>query len=212
MIHTWHNKISASEISSILKTAYETSTSIPTYPPINKVFNAFEKCSFANTKVIIIGQDPYHQPNQAHGLSFSVPDGVKTPPSLRNIYKELNRDLKISISESGNLQHWANQGVLLLNSVLTVQHKTPGSHAKIGWQSITDHVISTLSNEKENLVFLLWGAYAHKKENLIDQSRHLILKTTHPSPFSAYKGFLGSNHFSTCNSYLKEYSISQIKW
>jgi uracil-DNA glycosylase len=212
MLNSWHQKISALQLQSILKTAYETSTSTPTYPPINKVFNAFEKCSFANTKVIIIGQDPYHQPNQAHGLSFSVPDGVKIPPSLRNIYKELNRDLKIPISESGNLHHWASQGVLLLNSVLTVHHKTPGSHAKIGWQVITDNVISTLSNEKENLVFLLWGAYAQKKEVLINSTKHLVLKSTHPSPFSAYKGFLGSNHFSSCNSYLKEHSVSQINW
>jgi len=182
------------------------------FPPPKLVFNAFTLCSFEDVKVVIIGQDPYHGPGQAHGLSFSVPDGVRPPPSLQNIYKEIKSDLGIEIPTGGNLEHWAKQGVLLLNATLTVKANSPASHQKLGWEQFTDAIIRTISKEKENVVFLLWGRFAQDKASLIDEERHLILKAAHPSPFSAYNGFFGSKHFSQTNRYLKEHNLTPIDW
>ena len=191
---------------------YESAHNKTIYPPKDQIFNAFDLSSFENTKVIILGQDPYHNEGQAHGLSFSVPKGVSIPPSLRNIYQELLSDLDITPSQSGNLTHWASQGVLLLNSVLTVEKNSPGSHAKSGWVDFTDTVIDILNEKKQNLVFLLWGAYAQKKAELIDQNKHLVLTAAHPSPFSAHKGFFGCKHFSQTNDYLKMHNQQTIDW
>jgi uracil-DNA glycosylase len=191
---------------------YESTHNKIIYPPQDQIFNAFDLSSFENTKVIILGQDPYHNEGQAHGLSFSVPKGVSIPPSLRNIYQELLSDLDITPSQSGNLTHWASQGVLLLNSVLTVEKNSPGSHAKSGWVDFTDTVIDILNEKKQNLVFLLWGAYAQKKTELIDQNKHLVLTAAHPSPFSAHKGFFGCKHFSQTNDYLKMHNQQTIDW
>ncbi len=182
------------------------------YPTSGDIFKAFALSGFNNTKVVILGQDPYHNENQAHGLSFSVADEVKIPPSLRNIYKELESDLGIKPNTSGNLEHWASQGVLLLNSVLTVEKNSPGSHAKLGWEVFTDSVIDLLNKEKQNLVFMLWGNYAQQKSELIDVEKHLVLSSTHPSPFSAHKGFFGSKHFSKANEYLKMHKQNPINW
>ena len=173
---------------------------------------AFEYSRFANTKVIIIGQDPYHGINQAEGLSFSVPEGVPTPPSLRNIYIEIKSDLGIPVPNHGHLSHWAKQGVLLLNSVLTVEKNSPASHANQGWEIFTDNVIKLLNKKKDNLVFLLWGAYAGKKSELINPERHLVLNAPHPSPFSANKGFFGCKHFSRTNQYLLSTNQTPIEW
>ena len=191
---------------------YESTHNKTIYPPKDQMFTAFNLSSFKNTKVIILGQDPYHNEGQAHGLSFSVPDGVRVPPSLRNIYQELSSDLSITPSQSGNLTHWATQGVLLLNSALTVEKNSPGSHAKSGWVDFTDTVIDILNEKKQNLVFLLWGAYAQKKTELIDQDKHLVLTAAHPSPFSAHKGFFGCKHFSKTNDYLKIHKLKTINW
>jgi len=183
------------------------------YPPRGNWFKAFEYSSFANTKVIILGQDPYHGEGQAEGLSFSVPKGISIPPSLRNIYKELGEDDKgFNTPIHGHLMTWAQQGVLLLNSVLTVEKNSPASHANQGWEIFTDQVIKLLSKNKDNLVFILWGAYANKKSELIDSKRHLILSAAHPSPFSAHKGFFGCKHFSKTNSYLKSTNQNLIDW
>mgnify|MGYP001571423491 FL=1 len=188
------------------------SNGITIFPAENQIFKAFELSSFKQTKVVILGQDPYHGENQAHGLSFSVADGVKIPPSLNNIYKELELDLGIAPNPSGNLERWAKQGVLLLNSALTVEKNTPGSHAKTPWVDFTESVIQLLSNNKENLVFLCWGAHAQHKIKLIDQAKHLVLSAPHPSPFSAYKGFFGCKHFSKTNEYLKIHNLPTINW
>ncbi len=185
---------------------------IKIFPDENQIFNAFELSSFADTKVVILGQDPYHNEGQAHGLSFSVPDGVKIPPSLRNIYHELELDLAIKPNASSNLERWAVQGVLLLNSALTVEKNTPGAHAKTPWIDFTESVIQLLSDHKQNLVFLLWGAHAQQKSSLIDTDKHLILTATHPSPFSAHKGFFGCKHFSKTNEYLKIHKLKPINW
>ena len=182
------------------------------FPPKDDIFKAFELSSFEKTKVVILGQDPYHNDHQAHGLSFSVPDGVKIPPSLRNIYKELETDLNIAQNTSGDLQRWASQGVLLLNSALTVEKNSPGSHAKTAWINFTESVITLLSEHKQNLVFLLWGAHAQQKSKLIDSSKHLILSSSHPSPFSAHRGFFGTKHFSKTNDYLKMHNQQTINW
>ncbi|WP_339462968.1 uracil-DNA glycosylase [Pseudomonas sp. EA_105y_Pfl2_R69] len=182
------------------------------YPAGSLIFNALNSTPLAQTKVVVIGQDPYHGPGQAHGLCFSVQPGVKTPPSLVNIYKELKRDLNIDIPGHGNLQHWAEQGVLLLNTSLTVEHGIAGSHAKIGWQTFTDKVIEVASQQQERLVFLLWGAHAQSKEKLIDVSKHLVLKSVHPSPLSAHRGFIGNGHFSRCNKFLQQHGLSPIDW
>jgi len=191
----------------------ESKKNLNIYPPKDSWFKALEYSSFEKTKVIILGQDPYHQEGQAEGLSFSVPKGIVIPPSLRNIFKELQSDnLGFSIPEHGNLVSWANQGVLLLNSVLTVEQNSPASHANKGWENFTDKVIQILSCNKNNLVFILWGAYANKKSELIDSSKHLILSAPHPSPFSAYKGFFGSRHFSKTNNYLESTHQVAIDW
>jgi uracil-DNA glycosylase len=183
------------------------------YPPGNKIFNAFEKCDFSKTKVVILGQDPYHGQGQANGLCFSVNEGMDFPPSLRNIFKELNNDLNIEIPKSGNLEKWASQGVLLLNSTLTVRENQAGSHQNKGWEIFTDKIIEILNSKKENLVFLLWGNYAHKKGNLIDQQKHYVLKSKHPSPLSANQGgWFHQNHFSKTNIFLESKNIEPIEW
>lgn len=183
------------------------------YPPPEQIFSAFEHCSFDNVKVVIIGQDPYHGANQAHGLCFSVNDGIAFPPSLRNIFEELRRDLGIDISTSGSLKHCASQGVLLLNATLTVREATAGSHQNKGWEKFTDAVIQAVSNQKSNVVFMLWGGYAKKKGANIDKSKHLVLESGHPSPLSANKGhWFGNRHFSKANQYLEQHGISPIAW
>ena len=183
------------------------------YPPRGSWFKAFEYSSFTSTRVIILGQDPYHGEGQAEGLSFSVPKGITIPPSLRNIYKELNSDeVDFSQPEHGNLVSWAQQGVLLLNSVLTVEKNSPAAHANHGWEIFTDQVIRILNDNKQHLVFILWGAYANKKSELIDSNRHLILSAAHPSPFSAHKGFFGCKHFSQANEYLLSTKQQPISW
>lgn len=182
------------------------------FPPASKIFNAFDLCPLNHTRVVILGQDPYHDVNQAHGLCFSVNDGVKIPPSLVNIFKEIESDLGTKPPSSGNLERWANQGVLLLNATLTVRAHLAGSHQNKGWEQFTDSVIKLLSDQKENIVFLLWGSYAIKKSVLIDPHRHLILTSPHPSPLSAHRGFLGNHHFSTANAYLVSKGRPPIKW
>ncbi len=182
------------------------------YPPESMIFSAFNHTQFSEVKVVILGQDPYHGSGQEHGLSFSVPTGVPKPPSLRNIFKELKADLGYAIPDSGNLEKWANQGVLLINATLTVRAHTAGSHQKKGWEQFTDTVIRTISEQKEGIVFLLWGAYAQAKEVLIDSSKHHILKAPHPSPLSASRGFLGCRHFSKTNELLRNQGQSTIDW
>ncbi len=183
------------------------------YPPRGSWFKAFEYSSFTSSRVIILGQDPYHGEGQAEGLSFSVPKGITIPPSLRNIYKELNSDeVDFSQPEHGNLVSWAQQGVLLLNSILTVEKNSPAAHANQGWEIFTDQVIRILNDNKQHLVFILWGAYANKKSELIDSDRHLILSSPHPSPFSAHKGFFGCKHFSQANEYLLSTKQQPIRW
>ncbi len=182
------------------------------YPPGSLIFNAFEKTPFDKVEVVLIGQDPYHGKGQAMGLSFSVPDGAKLPPSLVNIFKELNDDIGMKIPSSGNLTPWATQGVLLLNAALTVRSQEPNSHAKIGWHQFTDAAIKKLSDEKEGIVFLLWGSFAQQKQELIDATKHHILKAAHPSPFSADKGFFGCKHFSKTNEFLTKEKKQPINW
>ncbi|HLP73324.1 MAG TPA: uracil-DNA glycosylase [Bacteroidales bacterium] len=182
------------------------------YPPGALIFNAFNLCPFRNVRAVIVGQDPYHGPGQAHGLCFSVRDGVEFPPSLVNIFKEIESDTGTKPQSSGDLGRWAKQGVLLLNATLTVRAHVAGSHQRKGWEDFTDSVISTLNREKNNLVFFLWGAYAQKKCESIDRSRHLVLESVHPSPLSAPRGFFGNKHFSRCNEYLKEHGIEPINW
>lgn len=182
------------------------------FPPSDKIFEAFKLTPFDKVKVVILGQDPYHGIGQAHGLSFSVPEGIKAPPSLVNIFKEVSDDLKINRPSSGNLEKWAQQGVLLLNATLTVRAQTPGSHQNKGWEIFTDEVIKCLSEEKNNLVFLLWGSYAQQKGNIIDKNKHLVLEAPHPSPFSAHRGFLGCKHFSLTNNFLISKGLSPINW
>ena len=183
-----------------------------TFPPATLIFNAFDQCPFSKVKVVIIGQDPYHGDGQAHGLCFSVNDGVAFPPSLLNIFKEIERDLGKRAPTTGNLIRWAQQGVLLLNATLTVQAHMAGSHQGKGWETFTDAVIHKLASEKKQLVFMLWGSYAQKKGAFIDSQRHLVLKSVHPSPLSAYRGFIGNNHFSLANKYLKDTGQIEINW
>ncbi len=182
------------------------------FPAEEKVFTAFKLSSFIETKIVIIGQDPYHGKGQAHGLAFSVANGIKNPPSLKNIFKELASDIGVKIPTKGNLDSWADQGVLLLNATLTVREKEARSHQNLGWECFTDAVIAKLSSEKKGLVFMLWGTFAQKKSLLINSKKHHILKTTHPSPFSAHKGFLGSQHFSKTNDILIKRNQKPIDW
>lgn len=182
------------------------------YPPGGLIFNAFNLCPFQQVKAVIIGQDPYHGPDQAHGLCFSVREGVAFPPSLINIFKEIESDIDIQRPASGNLERWAAQGVLLLNATLTVRAHQAGSHQKKGWEQFTDNVISIINSDKKNIVFFLWGAYAQKKGESIDRSKHMVLESVHPSPLSASRGFFGNKHFSRCNEYLKEHGVEPIDW
>lgn len=182
------------------------------YPPAPLIFNAFDLCPFDKVKVVIIGQDPYHEPGQAHGLCFSVGDGVLFPPSLRNIFKEISDDLGKPVPVSGNLTRWASQGVLLLNATLTVRAGQAGSHQGRGWETFTDAVIDRLATQREGLVFILWGSYARKKGQFIDRSRHLVLCSAHPSPLSAYNGFFGNHHFSQANAWLVSHGQTPVEW
>ena len=183
------------------------------YPPGKLIFNAFDKCNFDKTRVIILGQDPYHGPRQANGLSFSVNDGVTFPPSLINIFKELNDDLGVPFPKSGNLERWAEQGVLMLNATLTVKASTAGSHQNKGWEQFTDAVIRCINDEKEGVVFMLWGKYAQDKGKIIDTSKHFVLKSKHPSPMSAnFGGWFGNKHFSQANNYLRSRGVAEIEW
>lgn len=184
----------------------------PVYPPGNKIFAAFNHTPFHTVKVVILGQDPYHGPGQAHGLCFSVPEGVQKPPSLLNIFKEINNDLGIPIPQSGNLEKWAKQGVLLINATLTVRANQPGSHQGKGWEKFTDEVIKSISEQKSDVVFMLWGNYARAKETLIDTSKHHLLKAPHPSPLSASRGFFGCKHFSKTNILLTNAGQQAINW
>jgi uracil-DNA glycosylase len=199
------------EIATFLKTEKALGKTI--YPPGALIFNAFNHTPFEKVKVVILGQDPYHNPGQAHGLSFSVPAGIKPPPSLVNIYKEIQKDIGVAMpAQYGNLTAWADQGVLLLNAVLTVRANEPASHSKIGWMSFTDAVIQKLSDEKKGIVFLLWGKFAQEKQVLVDETKHFVLKAAHPSPFSADKGFFGCKHFSKTNELLTKQGLSPIDW
>lgn len=182
------------------------------YPPAGLIFNSFELCPFDSVRAVIIGQDPYHGAGQAHGLCFSVRDGVDYPPSLINIFREIESDMGYKPFPSGNLARWASQGVLLLNATLTVRAHNPGSHQRKGWEEFTDSVINALNKERENIVFFLWGAYAQKKGSSIDRTKHLVLESVHPSPLSASRGFFGNKHFSRCNEYLLKYGLKQIDW
>ncbi len=182
------------------------------FPPAGQIFRAFDLCPFDKVRVVIIGQDPYHDVNQAHGLCFSVQDGVPAPPSLVNIYKELQRDLGKPIPSSGNLTHWAEQGVLLLNATLTVEAHRAGSHQGKGWEELTDAAIQALNNQRSNVVFMLWGSYAQRKGQYIDRRKHLVLTAVHPSPLSAYRGFIGCGHFSQANAYLQQHGQTPINW
>lgn len=197
------------KLESFVDQAYESG---PVYPPAENIFRAFELCPFSKVRVVILGQDPYHGPDQAHGLSFSVQDEVRIPPSLKNIYKEIAADTGTTPPSSGNLERWATQGVLLLNSTLTVAAGRPGSHQGKGWEEFTDAAIKKLSAEREHLVFLLWGNFAKKKGAQIDRTKHLVLEAAHPSPLGAYKGFFGCKHFSRTNAYLQEYRKKPIEW
>jgi uracil-DNA glycosylase len=182
------------------------------FPPAGQIFRAFDLCPFDKVRVVIIGQDPYHYVNQAHGLCFSVQDGISVPPSLVNIYKELNRDLGKPIPTSGNLTHWAEQGVLLLNATLTVEAHKAGSHQGKGWEELTDAAIMALNEKREKIVFMLWGSYAQRKGKYIDRRKHLVLEAVHPSPLSAYRGFIGCGHFSQANNYLVQQGLMPIAW
>ena len=182
------------------------------YPPAKDIFNAFNWCPFNETRVVIIGQDPYHGPKQAHGLCFSVNEGITPPPSLVNIFKEIRDDMGQDIPPNGNLERWAKQGILLLNATLTVRAGQAGSHQNKGWETFTDAVIQTLSDQKENLVFLLWGAYAQKKGAVIDRSKHHVLESAHPSPFAVHRGFFGNKHFSKTNDFLRSRNLPTINW
>lgn len=182
------------------------------YPPKERIFEAFRLCPFQDTKVVILGQDPYHEPGQAMGLSFSVPAGIPLPPSLKNIFKELQDDIHCEMPVCGDLSSWAKQGVLLLNATLTVERGKAASHIGKGWEQFTDAVISTISNQKEHVVFFLWGNWARQKKQLIDTTRHLVLESPHPSPLSAYHGFWGNHHFTQANSWLETHGLQQIDW
>lgn len=213
---TWKEQLGAefdkpyfASLVAFVKSEYKNST---IYPPGKLIFNAFNLCPFDKVKVVILGQDPYHEPGQAHGLCFSVMDNVPFPPSLQNIFTEIANDLHKPVPASGNLTSWAEQGVLLLNATLTVRAHLAGSHQNKGWETFTDDVIKLLSDRKEHLVFILWGGYAKRKAALIDSSRHLVLTSAHPSPLSAYRGFFGNGHFSKTNEYLATHGMTPIDW
>lgn len=213
----WKNVLSdyiqRDQFKNLIEYVQKRSTEATVYPPLNKLFEAFNLTPFHKVKVVLLGQDPYHKKGQAHGLSFSVPKGTKLPPSLRNIYKERERDVGNNGHDlDGNLSHWAQQGVLLLNSILSVEEGKPGSHADTGWESFTDHVIEKISQHHEHCVFILWGNYAARKSKLIDKEKHLIIKAPHPSPLSAYRGFFGSSPFSQTNQYLIQNDKEPIRW
>ena len=197
------------KLTEFVRSEYQTTT---IYPPGRFIFNAFNLCPFDKVKVVIIGQAPYHGPGQAHGLCFSVNDGVPFPPSLQNIFKEIQSDLGAPIPTSGNLTRWANQGVLLLNATLTVRAHQAGSHQRRGWEEFTDAAIRILAEQRENIVFILWGSYAQKKGAFIDRNKHLVLASAHPSPLSAYNGFFGNKHFSRTNEYLQAHGQTPIEW
>lgn len=197
------------KLTDFVRQEYATTT---IYPPGRLIFNAFNLCPFNKTKVVILGQDPYHAPGQAHGLCFSVNDGIPYPPSLQNIFKEIQSDLGILPPATGNLTRWAEQGVLLLNATLTVRAHVAGSHQRKGWEEFTDAAIQRLATKRNHIVFILWGAYAQKKGAFIDRSRHLVLSSAHPSPLSAYHGFFGNKHFSRANEYLMQHGIAPIHW
>lgn len=215
--NSWREHIGAefekpyfSALTDFVRHEYTTTTC---YPPGSLIFNAFNLCPFDRVKVVIIGQDPYHEPGQAQGLSFSVPDGVPLPPSLQNIFKEIQFDLGKPMPPTGDLTRWAEQGVLLLNATLTVRAHQAASHQRHGWEQFTDAAIRALNAERENLVFILWGGYARSKAQLIDRSRHLVLESVHPSPLSANRGgWFGNHHFSQCNAYLREHGEQEIDW
>lgn len=197
------------KIMEFIEEEYETKT---VYPPYDEMFNAFKLTPLNNVKVVILGQDPYHEEGQAHGLAFSTPEGRPIPRSLKNIFKEIKDEYDYPIPDSGCLEKWAKQGVFLLNTVLTVEKGNANSHSKCGWQTFTDNVIKILNNQKQSIVFLLWGKQAEKKKELITNNNHLVLITSHPSPFSARRGFLGSNHFRLANEFLKENGVGEINW
>lgn len=215
--NSWREHIGAefekpyfSALTDFVRHEYTTTTC---YPPGSLIFNAFNLCPFDRVKVVIIGQDPYHEPGQAQGLSFSVPEGVPFPPSLQNIFKEIQFDLGKPMPPTGDLTRWAEQGVLLLNATLTVRAHQAASHQRHGWEQFTDAAIRALNVERENLVFILWGGYARSKAQLIDRSRHLVLESVHPSPLSANRGgWFGNHHFSQCNAYLREHGEQEIDW
>lgn len=197
------------DLVAFIKQEYQTQR---VYPPGRQIFAAFDYCNWDKLKVVIIGQDPYHGAGQANGLCFSVAEGVRIPPSLQNIFKELQNDVGKEIPKSGNLEDWAKQGVLMLNATLTVRANNAGSHQNKGWEQFTDAVIKKISEQKENIVFLLWGAYAQKKGTVIDRGKHLVLESAHPSPFAAHRGFFGNKHFSQTNAYLEGKGKSLISW
>jgi uracil-DNA glycosylase len=197
------------DLISFVKQEYTTNR---VYPPGNRIFSALDHTPFESVKVVILGQDPYHGPGQANGLCFSVNEGIAIPPSLRNIFSEIKSDLNIAIPENGNLERWADQGVLLLNATLTVRAHQAGSHQNKGWETFTDAVINALSTEREGLVFMLWGGYARKKGAIINTGKHFVLSAPHPSPLSAHRGFLGCRHFSKCNRFLAKNGKEEIKW
>lgn len=214
---TWKEKLGAEfekpyflQLTEQVRREYTTGTC---YPPGKQIFNAFNLCPFDQVKVVIIGQDPYHEPGQAHGLSFSVQDGIQFPPSLQNIFKEIHDDLGTPIPTSGDLSRWAKQGVLLLNSTLTVRAHQANSHATLGWQNFTDAAIQALAREREHIVYMLWGGYARSKAYMIDKQRNMVLESVHPSPLSANRGgWFGLHQFSRCNSYLQEQGLTPIEW
>lgn len=214
--HSWKSRLSGEftkpyfkQLIEFVRAEYESQT---VYPPGKEIFKAFDSSDFENVNVVIIGQDPYHGPGQANGLCFSVKEGMRIPPSLVNIFKEIHTDLGKPMPATGNLECWATQGVLLLNATLTVRASTPGSHQHKGWEEFTDAVIQKISEEKTNVVFLLWGAYAQKKGEIIDRTKHQVLMAAHPSPFSADRGFFGCKHFSKANAYLKSKGMKEVEW
>jgi len=210
VLQTYFDSSEFADLVKFVKAEYQTKT---VYPAPANIFRAFDLTPFSQVKVVILGQDPYHGPNQAHGLCFSVPTGVPLPPSLQNIYTEIENSLGIKKDFSnGNLEDWARQGVFLLNAILTVVANNPGSHQNRGWEKFTDYVIQTISDQKEHVVFMLWGKFARSKKELIDQQKHLVLEAAHPSPYSANKGFLGCKHFLLCNQYLKLHQLTEIQW